>query len=63
MANTYITKTFGSAGNRKTWTMSAWIKRTQLASSSDIRVFGWKSGGGNYGFQFDALSRPNIPAC
>jgi hypothetical protein len=54
MANTYITKTFGSAGNRKTWTMSAWIKRTQLASSSDIRVFGWKSGGGNYGFQFDS---------
>ena len=54
MASTYITKTFGSAGNRKTWTMSAWIKRTQLASSSDIRVFGWKSGGGNYGFQFDS---------
>ena len=54
MANTYITKTFGSAGNRKTWTMSAWIKRTQLASGSDIRVFGWKSGGGNYGFQFDS---------
>ena len=54
MASTYLTKTFSSAGNRKTWTMSAWIKRTNLASSSDIRVFGWKSGGGNYGFQFDS---------
>ena len=54
MASTYLTKTFSSAGNRKTWTMSAWIKRCALASSSDIRVFGWKSGGGNYGFQFDS---------
>ena len=54
MASTYITRTFSSAGNRKTWTMSAWIKRSALASSSDIRVFGWKSGGGNYGFQFDS---------
>ena len=54
MASTYLTKTFSSAGNRKTWTMSAWIKRTALASSSDIRVWGWKSGGGNYGFQFDS---------
>ena len=54
MPSTYITRTFSGAGNRKTWTMSAWIKRTQLASSSDIRVFGWKSGGGNYGFQFDS---------
>jgi hypothetical protein len=54
MASTYLTKTFSGAGNRKTWTMSAWIKRSALASSSDIRVFGWKSGGGNYGFQFDS---------
>ena len=54
MASTYITRTFSGAGNRKTWTMSAWIKRTKLEPSSDIRVFGWKSGGGNYGFQFDS---------
>ena len=54
MASTYIQRTFSGAGNRKTWTMSAWIKRTALASSSDIRVWGWKSGGGNYGFQFDS---------
>jgi hypothetical protein len=26
MANTYLTKTFGTAGNRKTWTYSAWFK-------------------------------------
>jgi len=53
MASTYLTRTFSSAGNRKTWTMSAWIKRSGLKASSEDRVFGWKSGGGNYGFQFD----------
>ena len=26
MANTYLSKTFGQAGNRKTWTWSAWVK-------------------------------------
>jgi hypothetical protein len=26
MASTYLTKTFGTAGNRKTWTYSAWFK-------------------------------------
>ena len=53
MASTYLTRTFSGAGNRKTWTMSAWIKRSGLKASSEDRVFGWKSGGGNYGFQFD----------
>jgi len=33
MANTYLTKTFGSAGNRKTFTISAWIKRASLSVS------------------------------
>ena len=31
MATTYLDKTFGSAGNRKTWTWSAWVK---LSSTS-----------------------------
>ena len=31
MASTYLDKTFGSAGNRKTWTWSAWVK---LSSTS-----------------------------
>ena len=30
---TYLKKTPGSAGNRRTWTYSAWIKRGDLASS------------------------------
>ena len=47
MANTYLTKTPSSAGNRKTWTWSAWIKRSSglgsqqclLACSSGATVF------------------------
>ncbi|BAR13834.1 lectin-like protein [uncultured Mediterranean phage uvMED] len=47
MANTYLTKTFSSAGNRKKWTWSAWIKRSSglgsqqclLACSSGATVF------------------------
>ena len=32
----YLTRTPGSAGNRRTWTYSAWIKRGNLASSEGI---------------------------
>ena len=53
MASTYIQRTFSGAGNRKTWTMSMWMKRTVNVPSGTDRVWGWKSGGGNYGFQFD----------
>ena len=33
----YMTKTFGSAGNRKTWTMSCWVKLGRM-----------RTGDGNY---------------
>jgi len=33
MASTYLTKTFGSAGNRKTMTFSFWIKRGNLSTA------------------------------
>ena len=33
MASTTLTKTFASAGNRKTWTFSAWVKRTSLSAN------------------------------
>ena len=47
MASTYLTRTPSSAGNRKTWTWSAWIKRSSglgnqqclLACSSGSSVF------------------------
>ena len=32
----YLNKTFGSAGNQKTWTWSAWIKRSKLGTDQVI---------------------------
>jgi hypothetical protein len=32
----YLSKTFGSAGNRKTWTWSGWVKRSKLADFQSI---------------------------
>ena len=31
MANSYLTRTPSSAPNRKTWTFSAWVKRSGLS--------------------------------
>ena len=44
-----LTKTFGSAGNRKTWTFSAWIKRGTLGEQNLLQ-------GGNSGYN-DAYIR------
>ena len=38
MASTYLTKTFGSAGNRKTWTWSAWIKKAKPSGGDGMNV-------------------------
>jgi len=45
MANTYLTRTPSSAGNRKTRTYSAWIKRSSL---SNQRLFMNMVDGNNY---------------
>ena len=51
MANTYLTKTFASDSNRKTWTWSAWIKRSGLGGTQTLmtQVDAW-NGNGNAGF-------------
>ena len=51
MANTFLTKTFASDSNRKTWTWSAWIKRSKLGGTQTLmtQVDGW-NGNGNAGF-------------
>ena len=37
----YLSRDFGSGGNRKKWTFSAWIKRGNLAGSAgEMRIFG-----------------------
>ena len=33
MATTYLTRTPGSTGNRKTWTFSAWVKRSSVGGT------------------------------
>tara|TARA_R100001129_G_C5297783_1_gene241622 strand:- start:20 stop:1459 length:1440 start_codon:yes stop_codon:yes gene_type:complete len=47
----YIARTPSSAGNRKTWTLSFWIKRTELADGSNSnRVFeAWDGSTGTSG--------------
>ncbi len=40
-------KTFSSAGNRDTFTLSCWVKRSGLSTTQ--RVIGWKNNGGGYG--------------
>jgi hypothetical protein len=67
----YVSRTPGSAGNRRTWTMSFWIKRAQpdtsyrqlfsagaSASADRINVFFGSAGGGN-GDQISFGYNPN----
>ena len=35
-ASAYLSKTFASAGNQKTWTQSFWVKRGSLGSTQDL---------------------------
>jgi hypothetical protein len=46
MASTTLTKTFASTGNRKTWTFSAWVKRTSLSANV---IFSSSLDGNNFG--------------
>jgi hypothetical protein len=49
-ASAYITKSYASSGNRKTWTWSYWIKRGILSTS---QIFaGTADSSGNYGTYF-----------
>ena len=49
MASTYLSKTYGSAGNRKTMTFSFWIKRSNLSTNQyPMSIFD-----GGTGFQAD----------
>ena len=35
-----LNRTFGSGGNRRTWTLSAWIKRSAIAFSAEQHIWG-----------------------
>jgi len=47
----YLNRTPGSAGNRKTWTWSCWVKRTTLSSTGTIFSAGTSSGANIYALQ------------
>ena len=40
MASTYLQRTVSSAGNRKTWTYSVWVKRSKLGASNSLMSAG-----------------------
>jgi hypothetical protein len=44
----YLNRTPASAGNRTTWTLSMWVKRSKITSGGGanlMSLFGWQSGG------------------
>ena len=54
MASTYLSRTPASAGNRKTWTFSAWLKRSYLITS---RIFCTIASGIDDYIKFDTSDR------
>jgi hypothetical protein len=63
-ASAYLNRTPGTAGNRKTWTWSAWVKRGQFVggmyqgyvSTSSFTAFGWGGAGGTTLFMQDFVN-------
>ena len=51
MANTYLHRTPSSTTNRRTWTWSAWIKRSNLTNASNGHTL-WETEGSNGGDNF-----------
>ena len=50
MADTHLTKTFASAGNRKTFTISVWLKQSQgVKTSTNFVIFSAGSASNTYG--------------
>ena len=47
MASTYLTKTFAQAGNRRTFTISYWIKMGQVSTGADQAIMGAAQDGSN----------------
>jgi len=48
MATTYLTRTPSSTSNRKTWTFSAWVKRSAIPDAAGNYLFQQSQAEGNY---------------
>ena len=60
MASTYLSRTFGSTGNRKTFTISFWLKRGTIGSDQRIIEADTGTDGNNVsGIEFDTVSGSN----
>jgi hypothetical protein len=51
-ASAYLNKTFGSAGNRKTWTWSFWLKRSSFSESALFNSYSAQNDSGFMQFGF-----------
>ena len=56
MASTYLTRNPGSAGNRKKWTFSAWVKKAGLGSAQAMFTAGFSANNVDT-LQFDATDQ------
>jgi len=52
MANTYLTRTPSSTTNRKTFTISMWLKRSKLGATTGITLQGVNSGNDDFAIYF-----------
>jgi len=60
----YLNRTPASAGNRKKWTWSGWVKRSQITPAADLMLFRAVDGVANFNFYFktdDALGAESGP--
>ena len=57
MASTYLTRTPGSAGNRRTFTISAWVKKTLTQNASIFSAWYADSTVGHFVFRIDSGDR------
>jgi hypothetical protein len=57
----YLSKTYGSTGDRTTWTVSTWVKRSGLGAGNNIAFFGNNTNGFNlFRFSFDSTDALRI---
>ena len=60
MANSYLTKDFGSAGNRKTMTFSFWVKRNHIGANGDQIIGDDQSSYPSHFIMFESTDRLGV---
>ena len=62
MANSYLVRTPGSAGNRKKFTISAWVKRSYLGSNTSTIFSSWSADSiaGHFALRFDGSDKLDL---